>query len=139
MEQDSYPKIYLYKRIVQAKLFIDNNFCAVINLDDVAGEASFSRFHFLRLFKNAYGKTPHQYLTYKRIEHARQLLKNGSSISDVCYHCGFESLGSFSALFKKVVGLTPTAYQFQQQQASAAMHSSPIHFVPGCFARAILG
>ena len=55
MEQ--YPKIYLYRRIVQAKLFIDNHFGEDIDLGNIADEAFFSRFHFIRLFKTIYNKT----------------------------------------------------------------------------------
>lgn len=65
---DQPPKIYLYRRIVLAKLFIDEHYAEDIDLDAIAGEASFSKFHFIRLFKMAYGKTPHQYLTRVRIE-----------------------------------------------------------------------
>ena len=74
MATEQYPKIYLYKRIVQAKLFIDNNYAEDIDLDNIADEAYFSKFHFIRLFKNIYGSTPHHYLRQVRIEHAKQLL-----------------------------------------------------------------
>ena len=60
---ENYPKMYLYRCIVQAKLFIDNNYADRIDLSQIADEAFFSRFHFRRLFKQAYGKTPHHYLT----------------------------------------------------------------------------
>jgi AraC-like DNA-binding protein len=73
----SSQKIYLYKRIVQAKLFIDANFAGDIDLDNIADEAYFSKFHFIRLFKSIYGKTPHQYLISVRIEKAKEFLKNG--------------------------------------------------------------
>ena len=69
-----YPKIYLYKRIVQAKLFIDANFSERIDLGNIADEAYFSKFHFIRLFKISYGYTPHQYLTRVRIENAKLFL-----------------------------------------------------------------
>src|SRR5262245_747431 len=101
-----YPKVYLYRRIVQAKLFIDQHFSEKINLNNIAGEAYFSNFHFIRLFKQAYNKTPHQYLTSVRIEHAKQLLKSKHlSITDVCFEVGFESIGSFTSLFKRSTGL----------------------------------
>ena len=61
MQTDQYPKVYLYKRIVQAKLFIDNNYFKNIDLDNISDEANFSKFHFMRLFKNAYGKTYFSY------------------------------------------------------------------------------
>ena len=76
MTTEQYPKVYLYRRIVQAKLFIDNNYAENIDLDNISDEAYFSKFHFIRLFKNIYGKTPHQYLIFVRIEKAIELLKD---------------------------------------------------------------
>jgi AraC-like DNA-binding protein len=131
---ESYPKVYLYRRIVQAKLFIDTNYGDNIELDNIADEAYFSKFHFIRQFKKIYGKTPHQYLTVVRIEKAMQLLRTDIPVSEVCYSVGFESLSSFSGLFKRIVGLTPSAYLTQQQQIKAQILKTPLKFVPGCFA-----
>ncbi|MCW3108571.1 MAG: AraC family transcriptional regulator [Segetibacter sp.] len=93
MKQD-YPKIYLYKRIVQAKLFIDTRFSDNIDLNNIADEAYFSKFHFIRLFKTIYGKTPHQYLTRVRIENAQVFLQKGISVSETCFRVGFDSVSS---------------------------------------------
>lgn len=131
---ENYPKIYLYRRIVQAKLFIDNNVCENIALDSIADEVYFSKFHFIRQFKKIYGKTPHQYLMQVRIEKSMQLLRTGASVSEACYSLGFESLSSFSGLFKRIVGLTPSAYQLQQLQIKAQTLETPLKFIPGCFA-----
>lgn len=60
----------VYKKIVGAKVYIDQNFREPINLDRLAREACLSRFHFHRLFTRIYQKTPHQYLTGKRIGQA---------------------------------------------------------------------
>ena len=65
---EHYPKIYLVRRVVQAKLFIDEHYAERLDLDNISDEACFSKFHFIRLFRNIYGKTPHQYLTTVRIE-----------------------------------------------------------------------
>jgi AraC-like DNA-binding protein len=134
MTTEQYPKVYLYRRIVQAKLFIDINYADNIDLDNIADEACFSKFHFTRLFKKIYDKTPHQYLIVVRIEKAMQLLRTDKPVSEVCYSVGFESLGSFSGLFKRVVGLTPSAYLTQQQQIKAQILNTPLKFIPGCFA-----
>ena len=119
MIHELYPKVYLYKRIVQAKLFIDNNYHQNIDLNNIADEALFSKFHFIRLFKKIYGKTPHQYLTIVRIEKAKERLQTETFISAVCYSVGFDSISSFTGLFKKIAGLTPSAWQHQQQKMSA--------------------
>src|SRR6266496_5210875 len=134
MSTAPYPKIYLYKRIVQAKIFIDDNYAENIDLNNIADEAYFSKFHFIRLFTKIYGKTPHQYLITVRIEKAMQLLRTDMPVSKVCYAVGFESLSSFSGLFKKIVGITPSAYLFQQQQIKVQILKTPLNFIPGCFA-----
>jgi AraC-like DNA-binding protein len=132
----SYPKVYLYRRIVQAKLFMDSHYAEPIELYNIAGEAFFSKFHFIRQFKKIYGRTPHQYLMQIRIKKAKELLQAGTTVSDVCYKVGFESLGSFSTLFKRIAGLTPSAYLLQQLQIKTHIAKTPLHFVPACFAEA---
>ena len=131
---EQYPKIYFYRRLVQAKLFIDTHYADNIVLDNIADEAYFSKFHFIREFKNIYRKTPHQYLIFVRIEKAMELLKTGLAVSDVCYTVGFESLSSFSRLFKRITGVTPSGYLAQHQEIKAQIRESPLDFIPGCFA-----
>lgn len=132
--ESTYPKMYLYKRIVQAKLFIDAHYSEQINLDLIADEANFSKFHFIKLFKSTYRRTPHQYLMFVRIQKAMALLQEGQPVSEVCFSVGFESLGSFSLLFKRVTGLAPSAYLLQQQALRAEKVEAPLRFIPGCFA-----
>jgi AraC-like DNA-binding protein len=132
--KQNYPKIYLYKRIVQAKLFIDAHYEENIELSNIADEACFSKFHFIRLFKAIYGKTPHQYLTKVRIDHAMKLLEENHSIKETCFSVGFDSISSFTGLFKKYVQLTPTAYQQQYLQRQDQMQKLPLQFIPNCFA-----
>ena len=90
----------VYKKIVMAKLYIDERFHEVIDLDRIAREACLSRFHFHRLFTRIYRVTPHQYLTRKRIEQARIALAGKThTVTEICAEVGFESVGSFSTLF----------------------------------------
>lgn len=134
MVNSTYPKVYLYRRIVQAKLFIDTRYAENIDLTNIADEAFFSKFHFIRLFKKVYGSTPHQYVIKLRIERAMDMLRANDSVSDTCYTVGFDSLSSFSGLFKRLVGVTPSAYLLQQQQIKAHILKAPLDFIPGCFA-----
>lgn len=133
MTKPEYPKVYLYQRIVQAKVFIDKNYAQAIDVSNISDEAYFSMFHFIRLFKKAYGKTPHQYLTLVRIEKAKDLLRSNYAVSEVCFAVGFESLSSFSGLFKKIVGITPSSFLEQHRELKAAMKKTPLKFVPACF------
>ncbi len=133
MSTENYPRIYLYKRIVQAKLFIDSHFAENIDLDNISDEAYFSKFHFIRLFKKIYGKTPHQYLIFVRIENATKLIRNGITVSETCHTVGFESLSSFSGLFKRMVGKTPSDYFAEQQYLKKEMLQTPLKFIPNCY------
>ncbi len=136
MHKPTYPQIYIYKRIVQAKLFIDNNYSRKINLENIANEAYFSKYHFIKLFKQIYGLTPHQYLKLRRIEAAKNLLKSSRySIIEVCFEVGFESVTSFSGLFKKVTGKTPKLFQKEHQRRQKEMSLAPLKFIPFCFSR----
>src|SRR5580693_962246 len=106
MPAEALPKLDLYRRIVQAKLFIDSN----------------------------YGKTPHQYLTAVRVEKAKELLEQGASVTEACFAVGFDSLGSFTGLFKRRAGLNPSEYQRQKLERQAEIKKEPLRFIPGCFA-----
>jgi AraC-like DNA-binding protein len=128
------PKIYLYKRIVQAKLFIDSHYNGNIDLDNISNEAYFSKFHFIRLFKQIYGKTPHQYLIRVRIENAKEFLKQGTPVSETCFNVGFDSVSSFTGLFKKLVKVSPSEFQRQYMRRQEEIKKTPLHFIPNCFA-----
>ncbi|MBC8172778.1 MAG: helix-turn-helix transcriptional regulator [Chitinophagales bacterium] len=134
MTEINFPKIYIYRRIVKAKLFIDDHFDSDIDLDAIADEAFFSKFHFIRLFKKTYHKTPHQYLIYVRIEKTRLYLKAGISVSQACYSAGFDSTSSFAGLFKKMEGISPSVYRDKQHLLQKEIQAAPLKFVPHCFA-----
>src|SRR5436190_23691967 len=92
---------------------MDNHYAEKIDLNNIATEAYFSKFHFLRLFKAIYGKSPHQYLKDVRIEKAKEYLQNGNSVSDTCFMVGYDSISSFTGLFKRQAKLLPSSYQQQ--------------------------
>jgi AraC-like DNA-binding protein len=121
-------------RVVRAKLYIDAHFSRPIDLDNIADEACFSKFHFVRLFRSIYGKTPHQYLTEVRVARARDLLADGVPVAAACFGVGFDSVSSFTGLFKRRTGLTPAAYQRAELERQASMATDPAAFVPNCFA-----
>lgn len=133
METEEYPKVYLYRRIVQAKLFIDSNYADNIDVENISDEACFSKFHFIRLFKTIYGKTPHQYLKAVRIEKAQQFLRTENSVTEACLAVGFDSQTSFSGLFKRITGESPSAYSKRHMVAKKKISKNPLAFVPSCY------
>ena len=129
-----YPKTYLYKRIVQAKLFIDGHFNDNLDLTNIADEAYFSKFHFIRLFKTSYGYTPHQYLIKVRLENAKELLQKETTVSDTCFAVVFDSITSFSGLFKRYTGSSPSGYRRLFKKRKEQIKKAPLQFIPNCFA-----
>src|SRR5678816_3864574 len=113
------------ERLNRARKFIDLCYDLPLDLNEISSHACFSRYHFLRLFRQAFNKTPHQYLIERRIERAKELLRtDGLRVTDVCFEVGFQSLGSFSTLFRREVGHAPITYR---ERAQARRQ------VPGCF------
>lgn len=85
---------------------------APIGLDDLAGVAGLSRFHFCTAFREATGTTPHEWLVRLRIEKARHLLADPKlPITDIALAVGYETPSSFAVAFRKIAGTTPTAYR----------------------------
>ncbi|WP_299887181.1 AraC family transcriptional regulator [uncultured Lacinutrix sp.] len=104
--------------VIATRNYIDNNFETEINLDFLSLIHFTSKYHLLRLFKKYYGLTPRQYLMDKRIEKSKELLKEGMTVTQTCFSVGFESLGSFSTLFKTKTGKSPTKFQKEQLSRS---------------------
>ncbi len=123
------PDLETLERLGRARAFIDHCYDHPLNLDQISEKACFSRYHFLRLFRQAFKKTPHQYLIERRIEKAKELLTaDDLRVTDVCFEVGFQSLGSFSSLFHKWVGHAPATYRERARARELAKRK-----VPGCF------
>jgi AraC-like DNA-binding protein len=128
-----------YRRVVSAKIYIDENYCEPMNLEQISQQAYFSKFHFHRLFTRIYQITPHDYLTSKRLQHAKELLQQeGLNIRDVCNSVGFESLTSFSLLFKKKNGFAPQYYRNLAYIKKKMAKEEPRCFIPHCMLEQML-
>lgn len=104
--------------VIDIKNYIDHNYDTNLNLDFLSYTMFVSKYHLLRLFKKYYGITPRQYLIDKRIEKSKEKLKNNLSVTETCFAVGFESLGSFSVLFKTKTCQSPSEYQKEQLSRS---------------------
>lgn len=101
-----------HKELRLARILMERNYNEPITIEDLSREVALSPYYLIRSFRQIYKQTPHQYLMGQRIAKAKELLRNSDlSITDICMEVGFESLGSFSTLFSKVVGLSPSAYR----------------------------
>lgn len=97
--------------LLRAKDFIHENITAQLDLDEISGHISLSKFHFLRLFRQQFGMTPHQYILNCRVNCARNDLASGKQLDDVVFTYGFSDLSHFNRRFKPVFGMTPRQYQ----------------------------
>lgn len=114
-------------RLRRARDRIDRDFAQPLDVATMASVAGMSPAHFSRKFRAAYGETPFAYLMTRRIERSQALLRDGLSVTEACLAVGCSSLGSFSARFREIVGLTPTQYRRLDHSAYTA--------VPACVAR----
>ena len=120
--------LFLLPALRRARDLIDRDYAEPLDLDAMAGEAGYSRFHFARAFTAAYGETPRTYLTRRRIERAKTLLRTANlSVTEICFLVGFSSPGSFSARFRQLVGQSPSEYR------DDAISRAGIPPIPGCF------
>ena len=104
-----------------------------LSIKDLAREVHVSPFHLIRQFEAVFGETPHQFRQSSRIELARRLLAAGQhSVTDVCMEVGFSSLGSFSVLFTRRVGETPSAYRRRMRPIVVVPGTMPQILIPGC-------
>ena len=95
-----------YSRLCRARDYLAARFNERTSLAEAAAQAELSPFYFHRLFADAFGETPHQFVTRLRIDHAKKLLLAGNhSVTEICLDAGYESLGSFSSRFHSLTGL----------------------------------
>ena len=102
-----------YDKFAELLQYVDINYSEQITLDTISSHVGFSKYHFIRLFKEYTGMTFYEYLTNKRIQHAKELLKSNMGITEIAFSCGFNNQTSFCRTFKKVVGFPPTEYRQQ--------------------------
>lgn len=99
-------------RFKKVKDFIEEHIQEDLSLPELANSVNLSVYHFSREFKQTTGCSPYQYVTQRRIDKAKHLLATTSlPIDHIAWQVGIKRLSHFSTLFKRSVGVTPTAYR----------------------------
>jgi len=99
-------------QIRRVSSYVTDHLDGVLLLDDLAREAGVSRFHFARMFKATIGQTPHRWITARRIEAAKALLRaTDKPIAAIAADTGFGSQSHFGQAFRRATGETPGAWR----------------------------
>ena len=123
-----------FARLYRSREFLAAGFDRPLRLSQAAGEACLSPFHYHRMFVRAFGETPHEFLTRRRIDRAKLLLaRDELPVTEVCLAVGYESLGTFSTRFRTVVGKTPTEFRQTLRRVFPAPYVAPHRFIPACY------
>lgn len=102
--------------ILKAKTYIEKHYAEAISVKDVAEEVCISESYFKSVFKKISGYSYSEYLTNIRIDHAKKLLDTtDKSITEIALDVGYQTPNSFSSLFKRETGKTPTQYKNRQK------------------------
>ena len=128
-----FPRNGTVRRLGRARDLLCQDLEQKLTLAAVAREAALSPGQFIRAFKAVFGQTPHQVRIQARLELAKTLLISGSMpVTDVCATVGFASLGTFSHLFTRRIGLSPTAFQREARTLVQVPGTLPPKLYPGC-------
>ena len=102
-----------------------------MTLESLAGITFFSPIHFHRIFKGMLGETVVEHIRRIRLERAAIRLSIGSSsVTDAAFDAGYETVESFSRVFKKVFGCPPSKYRTQHWETLYARIPGTVHYLP---------
>jgi AraC-like DNA-binding protein len=100
------------RNLLRARDLVDARYFEPLDIGELARAAGFSRAHFIREFRRAFGESPHAYLLTRRLERAAALLRNTDrSVAEICVSVGLSSVGSFTTCFTRTYGVSPTVYR----------------------------
>jgi AraC-like DNA-binding protein len=123
-----------FRRLCRARDLLAAQYQDKLSLEQAAREACLSPFHFHRLFTSAFGETPHEFLTQRRLALAKRLLAAGEmSVTEVCFEVGYSSLGSFSQKFHTLAGRSPSEYQREVRRVFGYRTPWHVVFLPACY------
>lgn len=107
-----HTRVELYQRVSKARQMIDDGYASRLDVAGIARAVALSEFHFFRVFKQAYGISPHQYHIRRKLEIARkQLLEGQLTITEIAHLSGFGDIYTFSRSFKKAFLVSPSRFR----------------------------
>ena len=119
------------RHLLRARDLADRRYAEPLDVAELARAARLSPAHFSREFQRAFGETPHRYLLTRRMERAAALLRTTDhTVADICMTVGLRSVGSFTTSFRRMFGLSPTAYRATHPPAADRAR------IPTCMVRA---
>jgi AraC-like DNA-binding protein len=122
------------RRLARARDTLCHALDQKLTLDQVAREAALSPTQFIRAFKAVFGQTPHQVRIDARLDLAKRLLiADSMPVTEVCAAVGFSSLGTFSHVFTRRVGSSPSAFRRGARTLVQVPGTLPLELYPGCF------
>ena len=123
-----------FRGLVRSRDLIHDRWADPLHVAHMAREAGLSRYHFIRAFERAFGATPHRYMIRLRLAKAKELLRRpGVSVTEACFETGFLSLGSWSSLFAREFGQTPSAFRREMVRLYQVPAPFQRAFAPLCF------
>lgn len=106
------PRLREDARLRRALAFMRGNLATPVSLDAIARSAGLSRFHLVRLFKQAYGESPFRRLTRLRMEAAQRLLaRSMAPVTEIAARCGYPDPAHFASAFRRLVCVSPSEYR----------------------------
>jgi AraC-like DNA-binding protein len=122
-----------FQRLCRARDLLVEQLDPAPSIADIARDAQMSPSHLIHQFEAVFGRTPHQFRIESRLDLAKRLLADGEhSVTDVCMEVGFSSLGSFSSLFLRRIGESPSAFQRRARSLIVVPDLPPLELFPGC-------
>ena len=120
----------LLRRLLRAKDRMDSASSEEWPVTRLARVSGVSEAHFARCFKDAFGVPPHRYLLTRRIERAKALLRDTElAITDIAFETGWNSLGTFSRVFRDVTGENPSMLRERERAGPHALDEVPHCYV----------
>ncbi|MDF2988635.1 MAG: hypothetical protein K0R50_4145 [Eubacterium sp.] len=108
-EEDSHTGIA--SRLLPVLDYVNDNLSGDLSLESMEKKFFINKYYLSRLFKKNTGRNLHQYIIYKRLARAKELLAGGQSVTEACFMSGFNDYSNFYRLFKRIIGISPAEYK----------------------------